>query len=81
MADYSKNNGKNMKFTNKMGVYKLEGQALKNYKKMQCRPAYLRYKRKLRLMSAHNNLPFVAPIPFKEFCSLMIAEQRQAELF
>lgn len=70
-----------MKFTNKIGVYKLEGKALRNYKKMQCRPAYLRYKRKLRRMSAHNDLPFVSPIPFEDFCSLMIAEQRQASLF
>jgi len=70
-----------MKFTNKMGVYTLKGKALDNYKKMQCRPAYLRYKRKLRRMSAHSNLPFIPPIPFAEFCRLMIAEQRQANLF
>ncbi|MCK5320865.1 hypothetical protein KAJ61_05780 [Candidatus Parcubacteria bacterium] len=68
-------------FTNKLGIYKCEGKALENYKKMQCRPAYLRYKRKLRRMSAHNDLPFVSPIPFEDFCSLMIAEQRQASLF
>lgn len=69
-----------MKFTNKIGVYTLEGKALKNYKRMQCRPAYLRYKRKLRLMSARNKLPFVSPIPYEEFCNLMIAEQYQSDL-
>lgn len=68
-----------IKFTDKIGVYKLTGNALKNFKKMQCRPAYLRYKRKLRRMSACNNFPFIDPIPFEEFCSLMIAEARQAD--
>ena len=68
-------------FKDKIGVYPLRGKALENYKKMQCRPAYLQYIRKLEQMNKHSNLPTILPIPFKEFYNLMVAERRQANLF
>ena len=70
-----------MKLKNKLFNYEFKGQALENYKKMQCRPAYLRYKRKLCYFSKHNKIGKITPIPFDQFCSIMIAEQKQASLF
>ena len=66
-----------MKFTNKLGSYTVQGQALENYKKMQCKPAYRRYKAKLVILCENNNLKPIEPISFRVFCSLFIKKTAQ----
>lgn len=66
-----------MKFTNKLGSYTVVGEALENYKKMQCKPAYRRYKTRLQILCGENGIELIEPIPFDVFCSLHIKKTAQ----
>ena len=68
-----------MEFAEKLGAYKLTGIALKNFKKMQCRPAYNRYKLRLKRFAKIKGFARVDPLPFDDFCDLQIAELKLME--
>lgn len=67
-----------MKFTNKLGVYTVQGRALENYKIMQCKPAYRRYKIQLKMDCKRMGVDDLDPLPFDIFADLHT--QRQNEL-
>lgn len=67
---------KNMKFNNCIGVYKLTGRALHNYKIMQLRPKYKRYKLKLKFNRIRLGLKKEKPISFDDFCELYFIESK-----
>jgi len=64
---------------NKIGIYNLSGRALDNFRRMQCRPAYLRYKSKLKLHYKKMGFNNVKYISFNDFCELQIAEMKEKE--
>jgi hypothetical protein len=71
-----------MKLTNKLGIYKVTGNALKNYHRMQCRPSYWRYCYMVARNCQSKGWPRVEPISFDLFCEFNLIKQAvQEQLF
>lgn len=73
-----------MKFSKKIGVYNVTGQALENYKIMQLRPKYKRYLARLKYMCVRSGGCKSYPVSFAKFCSIMLGRnkiKKQASLF
>jgi len=68
-----------MNFTNKIGVYTVEGEALERYKKMQCRSRYKKYLRNTAFLAKKLNCDNPKSISFDEFCAIMIVVEKPAK--